>query len=116
MTDQKKYLEQGLDKAREASRTLARFKDEEIRAVLETLAERTMAAEQQILEANQSDLSRMPQSDPKYDRLLLNHQRLADIAMTCALLLHYHHPLVRCLRKDSWITVLNSAKYGCRWV
>ena len=32
------------------------------------------------LQANLSDLSRMPESDPKYDRLLLNSQRLADIA------------------------------------
>ena len=80
MTDQKQYLEQGLAKVREASRTLARVEDGKIRAVLEALAGRTMAAEQQILQANRSDLSRMPESDPKYDRLLLNSQRLADIA------------------------------------
>jgi len=80
MTDQKQYLEQGLAKAREASRTLARVEDGKIRVVLEDLAGRTMAAEQQILQANRSDLSRMPESDPKYDRLLLNSQRLADIA------------------------------------
>ena len=80
MTDQKQFLEQGLAKAREASRTLARVEDGKIRAVLEALAGRTMAAEQQILQANRSDLSRMPESDPKYDRLLLNSQRLADIA------------------------------------
>ena len=80
MTDQKQFLEQGLANAREASRTLARLEDGKIRAVLEALAGRTMAAEQQILQANRSDLSRMPESDPKYDRLLLNSQRLADIA------------------------------------
>ena len=80
MTDQQKYLQQGLTKAREASRKLARCEDATIRAALETLADRTMAAEQQILQANRSDLSRMPESDPKYDRLLLNSQRLADIA------------------------------------
>jgi len=80
MTDQQKYLQQGLTKAREASRKLARCEDATIRAALEMLADRTMAAEQQILQANRSDLSRMPESDPKYDRLLLNSQRLADIA------------------------------------
>ena len=80
MTDQKEYLEQGLARAREASRTLARVEDGKIRAVLEALATRTMAAEQQILQANRSDLSRMPETDPKYDRLLLNSRRLADIA------------------------------------
>lgn len=80
MTDKQKYLEQGLRKAREASRQLARCDDATICAALEALADRTMAAEEQILQANLSDLSRMPVSDPKYDRLLLNSQRLADIA------------------------------------
>ena len=80
MTDQQKHLEQGLRKAREAARTLARCDDAMIRAVLESLATRTLAAEQLILQANQKDLSRMPQADPKYDRLLLNPERLADIA------------------------------------
>lgn len=80
MSDQKEYLEQGLIKTREAARTLAGFDDAKIREVLEALANRTVEAESQILEANRSDLSRMPESDPKYDRLLLNSQRLADIA------------------------------------
>ena len=50
MTDQQKYLQQGLTKAREASRKLARCEDATIRAALEMLADRTMAAEQQILQ------------------------------------------------------------------
>ena len=80
MGDQQQYLEQGLINTREASRELARCDDNRIRSVLESLAERTIAAENEILQANRSDLSRMPESDPKYDRLLLNSQRLADIA------------------------------------
>ncbi len=78
--NEQEYLSQGLVNAREASRQLARCDDAKIRSVLETLAERTIEAETEILEANLSDLSRMPESDPKYDRLLLNSQRLADIA------------------------------------
>lgn len=78
--DQLEYLEHGLYAAREAARKLAQADDAKIRAVLETLADRTLATEQRILEANRSDLSRMDASDPKYDRLLLNPQRLADIA------------------------------------
>jgi len=80
MSDEQQYLENGLLNAREASRELARCDHATIRAVLETLAERTIASEEEILQANLSDLSRMPESDPKYDRLLLNSQRLADIA------------------------------------
>ncbi len=80
MAKQQQYLEQGLIAAREASRELARCDDSTIRLVLESLAEATIAAEKDILQANLSDLSRMPESDPKYDRLLLDSQRLADIA------------------------------------
>ena len=80
MREQQSYLENGLSNAREASRELAQCSDSKIRSVLEALADRTIAAEQEILQANLSDLSRMPESDPKYDRLLLNTRRLADIA------------------------------------
>ena len=78
--DQEQSLREGLARAREASRELAGCNDSRIRAVLESLAGRTLAAENEILEANLKDLARMPQDDPKYDRLLLNPERLADIA------------------------------------
>jgi len=80
MEDRQKYLDQGLEKAQQASRELARSNDAEIRAVLHGLAERTLDSCEEILKANRSDLARMPESDPKYDRLLLNPERLQAIA------------------------------------
>lgn len=80
MDPQQQYLEQGLIDARAAVRKLADCDDKKIRSVLETLAEKTLAASEEILQANHKDLSRMPESDPKYDRLLLNPERLAAIA------------------------------------
>ena len=80
MSDQQQYLEQGLINAREAARRLARCDNATICSVLESLADRAISAESEILQANLSDLSRMPESDPKYDRLLLNPERLRDIA------------------------------------
>lgn len=80
MSNEQQYLEQGLIKTREASRGLAHIDDSKIVTVLKALADRTIAAEQEILAANLSDLSRMLESDSKYDRLLLNSERLADIA------------------------------------
>ncbi len=79
MTETQQYLERGLAHAREAARELARCDDETVRAVLYALAEKTMANVDEILEANRSDLSRMPEDDPKYDRLLLNPERLEAI-------------------------------------
>ena len=80
MTDQQRYLQQGLINAREAARGLALCDDAVISTMLESLAEHTIAAQQEILQANRSDLARMPESDPKYDRLLLNTERLEGIA------------------------------------
>jgi glutamate-5-semialdehyde dehydrogenase len=79
MEDQQQYLDNSLEKTRDAARELARCDDTAIRAVLHSLAASTMAASEEILQANRSDLSRMSQSDPKYDRLLLNPERLQAI-------------------------------------
>jgi glutamate-5-semialdehyde dehydrogenase len=78
--DKQRYLDRGLVQVREAARELARCDDTTIRAVLNSLADRSLAAVEEILAANRSDLSRMPQSDPKYDRLMLNPERLNAIA------------------------------------
>ncbi|RPH98552.1 MAG: glutamate-5-semialdehyde dehydrogenase [Lysobacterales bacterium] len=72
-------LDQSLAATRAAARDLARSGDAAIRAVLEDLAQRALGAADEILAANRSDLARMPQSDPKYDRLLLNESRLRAI-------------------------------------
>lgn len=79
MKDTETYLRQGLEYAREAARELARCDDKAVRTVLHALAAKTLANSAEILAANHSDLSRMAQDDPKYDRLLLNDGRLEAI-------------------------------------
>ncbi len=79
MNDQQDYLNQGLKQAREAARELAGCDDATIRAVLFDLADRALDVSEDILAANRLDLSRMPESDPKYDRLLLNPARIQAI-------------------------------------
>jgi glutamate-5-semialdehyde dehydrogenase len=79
MTDTRHRLDRGLDAARRAARDLARRDDAAIRAVLHDLADSALEAREQILAANRNDLARMPESDPKYDRLLLNPARLEAI-------------------------------------
>jgi glutamate-5-semialdehyde dehydrogenase len=79
MDDTANYLQQGLEYAREAARALARCDDATVRTVLYALADKALANQEEILQANRSDLSRMPESDPKYDRLLLNPARLEAI-------------------------------------
>ena len=77
--DEQQYLEHGLTRTREAARELAGCADPSIREVLYSLADRALEACDDILAANRLDLARMPESDPKYDRLLLNRERLEAI-------------------------------------
>jgi len=78
-TDELALLEQNLAATRSAARDLARCDDAVIRVVLNGLADRALAAMDDVLAANRKDLSRMPKEDPKYDRLLLDEKRLRAI-------------------------------------
>jgi len=65
-------------KAREASRS---FKDhQQVDQMLKYLAGQLPINMQTLLVANQKDLDRMSLQDPKYDRLKLTPERIADIA------------------------------------
>lgn len=63
-----------------ASRTLALLEEKQINAILMAVAEAIPHYMNRILEANETDLSRMNPDNPKYDRLRLTEQRLQDIA------------------------------------
>jgi glutamate-5-semialdehyde dehydrogenase len=79
MNDTEKYLRQGLEFAREAAQDLACRDDSTVRAVLHGLAAKALDNAEEILQANGRDLDRMADDDPRYDRLLLNPQRLKAI-------------------------------------
>ena len=80
MNPTEQYLDDGLRHAREAARELARCDENTVKSVLYALAEKALANSEEIFTANRSDLSRMPEDDPKYDRLLLNPERLKAIS------------------------------------
>lgn len=73
-------LERKFANTLKASRSLPLLKKEQMNAVLEDLADTILENSDKILKANSLDLSRMDQNDPKYDRLLLNKERLNGIA------------------------------------
>ena len=68
-----------LKKVRRANRKLAQLDGLEIGAILNELADLALDKEDYILEENAKDLARMDPENPKYDRLLLNHDRLRGI-------------------------------------
>jgi glutamate-5-semialdehyde dehydrogenase len=63
-----------------ASRELNILSDEKINEILLMLARETVLKTDEILHANQLDLDTMERVNPKYDRLLLNPDRIAAIA------------------------------------
>ncbi|MCB0563265.1 MAG: glutamate-5-semialdehyde dehydrogenase [Phaeodactylibacter sp.] len=69
-----------LEATRTASRRIVRLSDTDIAGILNRLAALTMDNVDFLLAENQKDLERMDPANPKYDRLLLNEERLADIA------------------------------------
>lgn len=72
-------IQQKMRAVKEASRTLT-LNAEKRNAVLETLSQTLLNEVDSILQANQQDLAQMSISDPKYDRLLLNQERINYIA------------------------------------
>lgn len=67
-------------RSRLASQQMTMISDDAIREVLLDVAEKMVLEYKKILEANEKDLVRMDKSNPKYDRLLLNKDRIEAIA------------------------------------
>lgn len=73
-------LKQTFLNVRNASRTLIGLKNNTIDAILVEIAEKAIEETEFILKENKKDLDRMDKNDPKYDRLLLNKDRILGIA------------------------------------
>lgn len=69
-----------LARAKESARVLRNQSAEKINLVLRQVAEALLDNCNEILQANQQDLSLMDQNDPRYDRLLLHQERVAGLA------------------------------------
>ena len=80
-----------------ASRKLNLIDENKINAVLCRVADAAVAHTAEILEANKQDLARMEPSNPKYDRLMLTGQRIADIAADMRRVSQLPSPLGRVL-------------------
>ena len=68
------------DNASKACRDIIHFTNGQVTEILELLAAETIRATDYLIAENKKDLDRMPEDDPKYDRLKLNPERINDIA------------------------------------
>lgn len=71
---------QYFENAKEAQTEMLRLSNEKIDLILTDLAKEIREETLFLLAENKKDLDRMPVDDPRYDRLQLNENRIADIA------------------------------------
>lgn len=75
----KEELMESLALVRKGSRKLVGLDDEVVTQILREVADLAWARREEVLTANREDLNRMDPADPKYDRLLLDEERLKGI-------------------------------------
>lgn len=94
----------------EASRSLNLLSEEQINSILEAIAKETESKMYFILSENQKDLQRMDENNPKYDRLLLNEERILDIVKDIRNVISLPSPVGRTLMHKKLPNELNISK------
>lgn len=69
-----------LENAAKAKRSISKTTELDKKLLLEKLAQQITASTKEIIQENQKDLNRMDDADPKKDRLLLNENRIHNLA------------------------------------
>ena len=95
------------DKIKAAARRLIECSQKEIDSVLLSMADALEAHIPEVLEANAKDLARMEKTNPMYDRLLLNEERLKGIAADTRKVAMLPSPLGRVLEERTLPNGLN---------
>ena len=90
-----------LYKVKEASRSMCLLESDKINTVLQQLALSLREAKNLIIVENKKDLAKMSIQDPKYDRLLLNGERIDGIANDIENTLQLPSPLGKELSKKT---------------
>lgn len=88
---------ESLYKAKQASFAVADYEDSFRMGVLESVADALLREQERVLAENRRDCQAMPESDPKYDRLLLTPERIAAIARDIRRVAHLPSPIGRTL-------------------
>jgi glutamate-5-semialdehyde dehydrogenase len=88
-----------IKEAATAVESLSGIDNQTINSILNDTAEALLQTKETVLEANRTDLRRMEESNPKYDRLKLTSQRLDDMAADMKQVALLPSPLSRILHE-----------------
>ena len=86
-------IENQLIEAKNSIFDLVLLEQDKIDNILSILADKIVEKSDEILEANKKDLDRMSINDPKYDRLLLNKDRIKSISNDIKNVVSLHSPI-----------------------
>jgi glutamate-5-semialdehyde dehydrogenase len=103
-------LNKELAEVQKASRGLINIPEEKINQILNDVAENIIADADTLLAENKKDLERMDPKDPKYDRLMLTHERLEGITSDMRNVASLEYPLDRVLEKRTLANGLKLSK------
>ncbi|RYE15541.1 MAG: glutamate-5-semialdehyde dehydrogenase, partial [Sphingobacteriales bacterium] len=98
------------EKAVAAGRTTATLSNDTINKVLTAVAEAAIAATDELMRENRKDLDRMDVNDPKYDRLVLNAERIKGIAADIVSVIKLDSPLGKILSEKELPNGLHISK------
>ncbi|MFV0417598.1 MAG: glutamate-5-semialdehyde dehydrogenase [Dysgonomonas sp.] len=104
------YHQNTFESVVEASRSLNLLEEKQINAILQAIAKETESKMYYILAENQKDLQRMDTNNPKYDRLLLNEQRIMDIVKDIRNVASLPSPIGKTLLQKTLPNGLNLSK------
>lgn len=117
MIENKEYTESDvlelLKQCRKASKVIAKASSQAKVEVLHTIASILEFNVPQILAANKIDLAKMPDDDPKKDRLLLNEARIIALAQSTREIAALHDPAGQVLSKLHLDNGLEITKTTC---
>jgi glutamate-5-semialdehyde dehydrogenase len=84
-----------------AGKLLVQLSPSKVNNVLKAVAERAIAQTDELLAENKKDLDRMPETDPKFDRLKLTPTRILDIAKEMHNVAAFPSPLGKLLEEKT---------------
>lgn len=104
------YFKRNFQTVADVARSLSLLDDTTINAVLEAIAKETESNIFHILSENEKDLKLMERSNPKYDRLLLNEDRICSIVSDIRNVISLESPVGKILEQRTLANGLKLSK------